>query len=44
MKLKPRHILIYLFMVTVAAMGISFSRFSTHLNKFGAENTVPRVY
>jgi len=42
MKFKNWYIiLIYLFIVTVITMGISFSRFSTTLNNTGAENTVP---
>ncbi|ATW23435.1 hypothetical protein [Candidatus Formimonas warabiya] len=41
MKLKLRYILFYIFILTLAAMGISFSRFSTTLTNSGAENTTP---
>ncbi|MEL7567811.1 MAG: hypothetical protein AAGU27_23440 [Dehalobacterium sp.] len=42
MKLKSWHIfLIYLFIMTLITMGISFSCFSTTLNNTGGENTVP---
>ncbi|MGI6685026.1 MAG: hypothetical protein ACOX47_06050 [Bacillota bacterium] len=43
MNIKLRHILLYLFIISVAAMGISFSRFSTTLTNSGAESTVPDI-
>lgn len=39
MNIKLRHIFLYLILVSVVAMGVSFSRFSTTLTNSGAENT-----
>ncbi len=41
MGIKLRHILFYLLLVSVAALGVSFSRFSATLTNSGAENTTP---
>ena len=39
MYLKLRHIVVYLLIVSVIAMGVSFSRYSTTLTNTGAENS-----
>jgi hypothetical protein len=39
MNIKLRHIVLYLILVSMVAMGVSFSRFSTTLTNSGAENT-----
>lgn len=41
MNLKLRYVLIYLFIVTLVAVGISFSRFRTIITNTGSENTIP---
>jgi hypothetical protein len=40
---KLRHLFCYLLLVAAVATGISFSRFSTTITNFGAENTEPEI-
>ncbi len=39
MNIKLRHVVLYLLLISMVAMGVSFSRFSTTLTNSGAENT-----
>lgn len=41
MKTKLKHVMLYLLIVSMAATGVSFSRFSSTLTNSGAENSTP---